>query len=106
MVGSTNREGEVLVGKHLRGRRTCGIEEKEDGVGSGGTGNDGHDLRQVNSVPRWGRRDSGGEGLAAAMEAHPGTTHLDLALLDLEKRAGGGGRVWRWRERKTATYRG
>lgn len=71
MAGSTNREGEVLVGKHLRGRRTCGIEEKEDGVGSGGTGNDGHDLRRANSgamvgeARLWRRRAGGGHGGAS-----------------------------------------
>ena len=85
-------EGEALAGKRLIGRRTHGVGEEEDGASHGGAGSYGHDLWRASLVPRRGRQDYGGEGLAVAVEAHPGTTHLDLALLDLEKRAGGGGK--------------
>lgn len=60
-------------------RRTHGIGEEKDGVGRGGVGC---------------------EGSTAAMEAHLGTTRLDSALLDQEKRA-----VARWRGESVAVVR-
>ena len=55
-----------MAGMPLR-RRTHGIGEEKDAVGRGGVGC---------------------EGSTTAVEAHLGTTRLDSALLDQEKRAG------------------